>query len=243
MTPSPRPSATTSPTRRRSSSSGFGPTRSPPRGPGPSRGSTGSGSPRGAPTAVWRAPLDAIGVARRGDVPLFGTCAGFQHVVLEYARRVLGCADAAHAEYDPSASLLFITALSCSLVGTTMVVHLQPGSRAALAYGATEAVERYYCNFGLNPVHEDRPRRRWPERDRSGRQRWRQSRRATSPSVLRRHALRSANLVDARGSAPPDRRLRRRRPGPRHPRYDHRPAELRPAPRPDPVAAATRRRA
>ena len=64
-------------------------------------------------------------------------------------------ADATHAEYDPSASRLFITPLSCSLVGTTMAVHLQPGSRAAVAYGATQVHERYYCNFGLNPSHED----------------------------------------------------------------------------------------
>jgi len=99
--------------------------------------------------------VEAIGVARRGNVPLFGTCGGFQHVVLEYARHVLGFADAGHAEYDASASRLFITPLSCSLVGTTMAVQLQPGSRAALAYGATEATERYYCNFGLNPMHED----------------------------------------------------------------------------------------
>jgi CTP synthase (UTP-ammonia lyase) len=88
-------------------------------------------------------------------LPLFGTCGGFQHVVLEYARHVLGFVDAGHAEYDASASRLFITPLSCSLVGTTMAVQLEPGSRAALAYGATEATERYYCNFGLNPTHED----------------------------------------------------------------------------------------
>jgi CTP synthase (UTP-ammonia lyase) len=53
---------------------------------------------------------------------MLGTCGGYQHVVLEYARSVLGFADAAHAEYDPYASELFITVLSCSLVRRTMTV-------------------------------------------------------------------------------------------------------------------------
>ncbi len=75
-------------------------------------------------------------------------------MVLEYARNMLGFADAYHAEYDSYASRLFITALSCSLVGTAMQVRLEAGSRAAEAYSATSAVERYYCNFGLNPAHE-----------------------------------------------------------------------------------------
>jgi len=59
-------------------------------------------------------------------------------------------------EDDPYASLLFVSALSCSLVGQTMSVRLDPGSRAAELYGADEATERYYCNFGLNPEHQDR---------------------------------------------------------------------------------------
>jgi CTP synthase (UTP-ammonia lyase) len=57
---------------------------------------------------------------------LLGTCGGFQHVVIEYARNVLGFADAQHAEYDP-------------------------GSRTAGLYGESEASERYYCDFGLDP--------------------------------------------------------------------------------------------
>jgi CTP synthase (UTP-ammonia lyase) len=79
---------------------------------------------------VWVAPgspyqslagvLAAIRCARENEVPLLGTCGGFQHVVIEYARSVLGIADATHAEYDPYASHLFISRLACSLVGKTM---------------------------------------------------------------------------------------------------------------------------
>jgi CTP synthase (UTP-ammonia lyase) len=113
--------------------------------------------------ALWCAPgspyksldgaLRAVRFAREGDVPLLGTCGGFQHVVLEYARNVLGFADAQHAEYDPYASELFITELSCSLAGQEMTVELSGGSRAAQLYGRTQTRERYYCNFGLNPEH------------------------------------------------------------------------------------------
>lgn len=116
--------------------------------------------------ALWCAPgspykslagaLRAIRFARESDRPFMGTCGGFQHVVIEYARNVLGFEDAQHAEYDPYASDLFVTPLSCSLVGQTMTVRLAPGSRAAHFYNEAEATEQYYCNFGLNPEHQER---------------------------------------------------------------------------------------
>jgi CTP synthase (UTP-ammonia lyase) len=111
--------------------------------------------------ALWIAPgspyksligaLNAIRYAREHDVPLLATCGGCQHVVIEYARNVLGFEDAAHAEYDPYASNLFITPLSCSLVGQTMQVEIEPGSHVEAIYGSRSAFEQYYCNFGLNP--------------------------------------------------------------------------------------------
>jgi CTP synthase (UTP-ammonia lyase) len=108
----------------------------------------------GSPYASMDGALAAIRLAREEGVPLIGTCGGFQHVVIEFARSVLGFEDAQHAEYDPFASRLFVTPLSCSLAGRTMRVRLEPGSRAAEAYGALDAEERYYCNFGLNPQHQ-----------------------------------------------------------------------------------------
>jgi CTP synthase (UTP-ammonia lyase) len=94
--------------------------------------------------------LNIIRYAREHDVPLLGTCGGYQHVVLEYARSVLGFTDAAHAEYDPYASKLFITALSCSLVGQTMAVTVRENITAARLYQRSATTEKYYCNFGLN---------------------------------------------------------------------------------------------
>ncbi len=112
--------------------------------------------PPGSPYRSMDGALRAIRVARESDWPFLGTCGGFQHVVIEYARNVLGFEDAQHAEYDPHASELFISALSCSLVGQTMSVRLEPGSCAARFYGESEVSEQYYCNFGLNPEHQQR---------------------------------------------------------------------------------------
>jgi CTP synthase (UTP-ammonia lyase) len=80
-------------------------------------------------------------------------CAGFQHLVLEVARNVAGFADAAHAEYDPDASRLFVHELACSLVGETMSVTVRPGTLAAGLYPVQTVQERYYCRFGLDPAH------------------------------------------------------------------------------------------
>jgi CTP synthase (UTP-ammonia lyase) len=75
-------------------------------------------------------------------------------VVIEYARHVLGFEDAQHAEYDPTASRLFVNQLACSLLGKTMTITLQPNSRVLRLYGRTEVSEQYYCQFGLNPAYQ-----------------------------------------------------------------------------------------
>ncbi len=112
-------------------------------------------------SGIWVAPgspyknmdktLWAIRHARENSVACFGTCGGFQHLVIEYARNVLGFKDARHAEYDPYASNLFISQLACSLAGREMELTFSPGSRVAAIYGAISATEEYYCNFGVNP--------------------------------------------------------------------------------------------
>jgi CTP synthase (UTP-ammonia lyase) len=109
----------------------------------------------GSPYRSQAGALEAIRFARLQNVPLLGTCGGFQHVVLEFARNVLGFTDAEHAEYDPYASRLFVSPLSCSVAGQRMTVHLLPDSQAAMAYGSEMAAEDYYCNFGLNLEYLD----------------------------------------------------------------------------------------
>ena len=105
----------------------------------------------GSPYKSLEKTLRAIRYAREHRVPCLGTCGGFQHMLLEYARTVLGVKDASHAEYDPHASNLFISRLACSLAGREMWLNLVPGSQVAGIYGASSGQEQYYCNFGLNP--------------------------------------------------------------------------------------------
>jgi len=105
----------------------------------------------GSPYKSMELTLWAIRYARENKIPCFGTCGGFQHMVIEYARNVLGFKGAQHAEYDPSASSLFISQLACSLAGREMQLSFEPGSRVAAIYGGLSAKEHYYCNFGVNP--------------------------------------------------------------------------------------------
>lgn len=106
----------------------------------------------GSPYRSLAGALAAIRHGRETGIPTLGTCGGCQHMVIEYARHVLGFRDAQHAEHDPYASTLFVTPLSCSLVGRTMEVRIDPESRVAGWYGRTRVEERYYCNFGIDPA-------------------------------------------------------------------------------------------
>jgi CTP synthase (UTP-ammonia lyase) len=106
----------------------------------------------GGPYKDQNKALAAIRFARENGVPCLGTCAGFQHMVIEYARNVLGVADAQHAEYQPDAAEAFITPLVCSLAGRSMGLTFEPGSKVADAYGSTSATEQYFCNFGVDPA-------------------------------------------------------------------------------------------
>jgi CTP synthase (UTP-ammonia lyase) len=105
----------------------------------------------GSPYRSMQGALRVIRFARETGIPLLGTCGGFQHVVVEYVRNVLGVTDAEHEETAPTAAHLAVTALSCSLVGQQHTVSFLPGSHVAAIYDGLEAVEPFFCNFGLNP--------------------------------------------------------------------------------------------
>lgn len=95
--------------------------------------------------------LRAIRFAREQRRPFLGTCGGFQHAVLEYARNVMGWADAEHGELAPHATRAVITPLSCALVEATDTVRLEPYTRIAEAYASLDLQEGYRCRYGINP--------------------------------------------------------------------------------------------
>ncbi|MNQ95914.1 CTP synthase [compost metagenome] len=98
--------------------------------------------------------LLAIRFAREQRRPFLGTCGGFQHAVLEYARNVLGWSDAEHGETNPDAARALLTPLSCALVEAVDTIDLLEGSLLAKAYESTEIREGYRCRFGVNPQFE-----------------------------------------------------------------------------------------
>ncbi|MEU9125205.1 hypothetical protein AB0C96_36135 [Streptomyces sp. NPDC048506] len=111
------------------------------------------GSPYRSATGV----LAAIRAAREGGIPFLGTCGGFQHALLEFARNVCGMTRAGHAENDPETADedAVVLPLACSLVGHEGTVRITPGSRAAQLLGADRTQARYHCNYGPNPDHLD----------------------------------------------------------------------------------------
>jgi len=110
--------------------------------------------------AIWLVPASpyknadaafiAARYARENSVPFLGTCGGFQHALIEYARNVLGWQDAAHAETD-TVGRMVIAPLTCSLVEVADTIELRANTLIAKAYGQKEIEEEYRCNYGVSP--------------------------------------------------------------------------------------------
>lgn len=109
-----------------------------------------------SPYASMDGALRAIRLARTRGIPFLGTCGGFQHALIEWARNVLGLVEADHEETNPAAAMPLVGRLACPLVGVTGTVRYVPGTRLAAAMGgALESEERFHCRFGANPRYRD----------------------------------------------------------------------------------------
>lgn len=110
--------------------------------------------------AIWVVPASpyknpegafiAIQYARENAIPFLGTCGGFQHAIIEYARHVMGVGDAAHQETD-DAGRMVIVPLSCSLIDQEADIELRPNTLIARAYGQDKISEGYRCSYGISP--------------------------------------------------------------------------------------------
>jgi CTP synthase (UTP-ammonia lyase) len=110
-------------------------------------------SASGSPFKNIEGVLNAIHYARTNNIPYLGTCGGFQHTIIEYAKNVLNISDADHEEYNPSSKSLIITKMSCSLAGTKSKVIIKENSFAYSCYKSHESIEDFFCSYGINPTY------------------------------------------------------------------------------------------
>jgi CTP synthase (UTP-ammonia lyase) len=103
-----------------------------------------------SPYANMEGALNAIRYARESGLPFLGTCGGFQHALIEYARNVCGLEGAGHTEMDPDAPVPLISRLACPLVDQSEELILQEGGLVKKTYGEERITEGYHCSFGLN---------------------------------------------------------------------------------------------
>lgn len=109
------------------------------------------GSPYHYDENVYR----AIRWARENNFPALGTCGGFQYMVVEYARNVLGFKDAGHEESEPGVAQLIISKMSCSLKGQHEEVHITDlDSWLYKILKTTKITGHFNCSYGVNPVFQ-----------------------------------------------------------------------------------------
>jgi CTP synthase len=98
--------------------------------------------------------------AREHGLPCLGICLGLQTMVIEFARDVLGLADANSTEFDPDTEHAVIALLNeqrdvINLGGTmrlgAQVALLADGSQVAGLYGREVATERHRHRYEVNP--------------------------------------------------------------------------------------------
>ena len=105
----------------------------------------------GSPYRSMTSVLATIRYARDEGVPYLGTCGGFQHALIEWARNVLGLTQADDVQSAPDANVLLITPLACAMRGERRPLRLAAGSELAEIYGQLRSTELYHCSYGLNP--------------------------------------------------------------------------------------------
>ncbi len=107
--------------------------------------------------------LNAIRYARESATPYFGICLGMQTATIEFARNVCKLHHANSSEFDPATPHRVIYKLreltGVEEMGGTMRLGawtclLEPGSKAAEAYGTNEISERHRHRYEFNREYE-----------------------------------------------------------------------------------------
>jgi CTP synthase len=108
--------------------------------------------------------IEAVRYAREHDLPAFGICLGMQMMVIEFARDVLGLADADSAEMNPETAHNVIDMMEdqkkLTQLGGTMRLgaygcDLTEGSRVQAIYGKAHIAERHRHRYEFNNRYRD----------------------------------------------------------------------------------------
>ena len=108
--------------------------------------------------------IDSVKYAREHDIPAFGICLGMQMMVVEFARDVLGYADADSAEMHPETPHNVIDMMEdqkkLTQLGGTMRLgaygcDLVEGSRVRAIYGKAHIEERHRHRYEFNNRYRD----------------------------------------------------------------------------------------
>ena len=111
--------------------------------------------------------LGALTYARENMIPTLGICLGLQCMVIEYARTVVGLADASSSEFDPDTKFPVIATMQEQVdiisdgdMGGTMRLGLYeaaltPGSIVESVYGNSSAFERHRHRYEVNNLYRD----------------------------------------------------------------------------------------
>jgi CTP synthase len=102
--------------------------------------------------------------ARENGIPYLGVCLGSQIMAIEYARNVLGIADASSEEFTPEGAHNIIHIMDHQKELTTKGGNMRlgaypcvirPGTLAEKVYGATEVMERHRHRFEFDPAYRE----------------------------------------------------------------------------------------
>lgn len=117
-------------------------------------------------SGLWIAPgspykdmdnvLTTIQYVRENNIPTFGNCGGFQHMIIEFAKNVCHIKNADHQETNEDSEDLIITKLSCSLKGEQE--ELKIFDKESFLYktlGREHLIGKYYCSYGINSDYID----------------------------------------------------------------------------------------
>ena len=108
--------------------------------------------------------INAVQHCRENGLPYLGICLGFQVAVIEYARNVLGIADAHSSEFSPNCTAVIselpeqkkIEGLGGSMRLGAQDVMIEPGTLAHHLYGSKSVRERFRHRYEVDPAFIDR---------------------------------------------------------------------------------------